>query len=120
MWARVVTLLIGLWLMVAPVVLHYNKIMSNNGHITGPLIVTFSIIALSECTRNVQMFNLPLGAWLLFSPWVLGYVDTAGFASDYIAGVLILLFSLVKYKRKNRFAGGWPTLRKKTDFTRYY
>lgn len=112
MWARVTTLLLGLWLMIAPSLFDYSKRIADNGHIIGPLIITFSTVALWECTRNVRVFNLPLGAWLLFAPWILAYENTTAFASDYTAGVLTLLLSLVKTKRKNRFGGGWAALLK--------
>jgi hypothetical protein len=110
MWARVVTLLLGIWLMIAPALFDYGKQIANNGHIVGPLMITFSIIALSECTRNVRLFILPLGAWLLFAPWILDYENTTAFASDYSVGVAALLLSLVKAKTKNTFDGGWPVL----------
>jgi hypothetical protein len=117
MWARVATLLLGIWLMMAPGLLHFNNIIADNDHIVGPLIVTFSTIAIWECTRNVRMLNLPLGAWLLFSPGILGYVDTAAFASDYTVGVLTILLSLVKQKRKNSFGGGWTAIWKSENIT---
>lgn len=110
MWALVVTSILGLWLMIAPDLLNYSKMIANNNHIVGPLIITFSIISMSECTRNVRMLNLPLGAWLLLGPWILGYENDTAFAIDYSAGVIILLLTFVKQKRKYKFGGGWPAI----------
>jgi hypothetical protein len=110
MWARIMTLLLGVWLMVAPDLFNFGKTISTNGHIIGPLLVTFSIIAMSESTRNVRMLNLPLGAWLLFAPWMFAYDTPAALISDYTVGVLTLILSLVKLKRTKEFGGGWSSL----------
>jgi hypothetical protein len=110
MWARIVTLVLGVWLMSAPGILGFDKSISNNDHIIGPLIISFSVIAMCESTRNVRIFNLPLGAWLLFAPWILGYDSAIAFISDYAVGVLTLLFSLVPLNRKHTFGGGWPAI----------
>jgi hypothetical protein len=110
MWARITTLLLGVWLMSAPGIFDFSKTISNNDHIIGPLIISFSAIAICESTRNVRFFNLPLAAWLLFAPWILGYENNIAFFSDYIVGVSTLLLSLVPQKRKNTFGGGWPAV----------
>lgn len=107
MWARVATMVLGLWLMIAPGILRFPKVIADNGHIVGPLLVTFAAIALSECTRNVRWLNIPLGAWLLFAPWILHYESSVAFVSDYTTGVLTLIFSLAGQKRKHYFSEGW-------------
>jgi hypothetical protein len=110
MWARITTLTLGVWLMSAPGLFGFAKTISNNGHIIGPLIVSFSIISFSECTRNARWLNLPLAMWLLFSPWILAYDNWTAFASDYAVGILILFLSIVKQERKKSFGGGWPVI----------
>jgi len=107
MWARVITIILGLWLMVAPGLLGFSKVIATNGHVVGPLLITFSVIALSECMRNVRWLNVPLAAWLLFAPWILQYGNTVAFVSDYITGVLCLLLTLPGPARKHYFSRGW-------------
>lgn len=101
---------LGIWLMVSPAVFGFSKKIADNAHIIGPLIATFSIIAVWECTRNVRLFNLPLAVWLLAAPWVLNYQNTTATINDCAVAALILLLSRVKIKRKSRFAGGWPAV----------
>ena len=108
MWARIVTAILGVWLMAAPGVWDFGKKISDNNHIVGPLIAAFSIISIFECTRNVRLANIPLGIWLLIAPWLLQYNNTTAVLNDYGVAVLIILLSLVKLKRENRFGGGWP------------
>jgi len=110
MWARITTTILGVWLMMAPDIFGFGKTIANNDHIVGPLLITFSVIAMSESVRNVKMLNLPLAAWLLFAPWILGYENSLAFASDYTVGVLTLVLTLVKQRRRHSFAGGWGVL----------
>ena len=100
----------GIWLMVSPGVLGFGKQISDNAHIAGPVIASFSVIAIWECTRNVRWFNLPIATWLLLAPWVLQYNDATATANDYAVAALIILLSLVKPKRQYRFGGGWPAI----------
>lgn len=108
MWAQITMAILGVWLMAAPDIWNFEKRISDNGHIVGPLIATFSIIAIFECTRNVRLMNIPLGLWLLIAPWILQYNNTTAVLNDYGVAVAIILLSLVKPKRENRFGGGWP------------
>lgn len=100
--------IIGVWFMAVPDVWGLGKTISNNHHIVGPLIVTFSIISIWECTRNVRWLNVPLAAWLLAAPLVLEYESKAGLLNNYAVAGVILLLCLVKPERKSRFGGGWP------------
>jgi hypothetical protein len=110
MWARIATALLGVWLMIAPALLGFGKKISDNDHIVGPLIATFSIIAIFECTRNVKMLNLPLVLWLFLAPWILDYDNDTALFDDYAVALAVLLLSFVKQKRENRFGGGWPAI----------
>ena len=112
MWAHLIAAMLGVWLMAAPDVLAYGlrAAASNNDHIVGPLIVTIGLVAATEATRNVRWANIPLGAWLLLAPWVLGYDNNQALLNDMGVGVAVLLLSLVEGKRKHRFGGGWRSL----------
>ena len=113
MWSQIVMAVMGVWLMVAPGVFGFSKNIADNAHIVGPLIATFSIIAASECTRNVRLFNLPLAVWLLAAPLVLRYDNDAALMNDYVVAIVIIFLFLAKPRRKRRFGGGWPGLWRK-------
>lgn len=110
MWAQVIVIISGVWLMAAPAFFDFDKSISDNAHIVGPLIATFAIVALSECTRNVRFFNLPLAAWLILAPWILQYNNSTALINDYAVAILVAGLSFVRPKRKNRFGGGWPSI----------
>ena len=110
MWAQVIMAILGIWLMTAPGVFGFDKTISDNAHIVGPLIATLSIISLSECTRNARLLNLPLAAWLLVAPLVLGYESDTALMNDYAVAISIIFLLLVKPSRKHKFGGGWPAV----------
>jgi hypothetical protein len=110
MWAQIVMAIMGVWLMTAPGIFGFNKAISDNAHIVGPLIATFSIIAISECTRNVRLFNFPLAVWLLAAPVILRYDNDTALMNDYVVSIIIIFLFLVKPRRKHRFGGGWPAV----------
>lgn len=110
MWAQLINAALGLWLMIAPGIWGFSKKVADNDHIVGPIIATFAITAIFESTRPVRRFNIPAGAWLLAAPWVLEYNQTAATINDMLVGALVIGFSLIKGKIKNKFGGGWPSL----------
>lgn len=96
--------------MAAPQVLNYNGMAADNDHIIGPVVASFAIIALSGCTKAVGKYNIPLGAWLLFAPWVLGYDKEVSVVNDMITGFLIIIFAFFKRTTNNQYGGGWRQL----------
>tara|TARA_Y100000815_G_C13274529_1_gene474406 strand:+ start:440 stop:793 length:354 start_codon:yes stop_codon:yes gene_type:complete len=114
MWAQIINTFIGLWLMVAPKILGYESVSGDNGHIIGPLVITFSVVSYWEATRDVRKSNYALGLWLLLSPWVLNYDQNSAIISDMAAGILLLIFASVQGNIKGRYAGGWSSLFKKS------
>jgi len=110
MWARILNTVLGLWLMVAPGIFEYSGMAANNGHIAGPIIVTFAVIAYWEATRGLRKWNYPIAIWLLAAPWILGYESTIAIISDMSVGVLVFIFASVKGKIEKNYGGGWTSL----------
>ena len=110
MWPRIINSLLGLWLMIAPGILQYSPAAADNGHIAGPVIITFSVVAIWEATRVLRKWNIPVAIWLLVAPWILGYDNTIAIISDMGVGVLVLIFSSIKGKIEKDYGGGWSSL----------
>jgi hypothetical protein len=109
MWALIANILIGLGVMVAPALFNFNEIAANNNHIVGPLVLTFAIVALWEINRNVRFFNIVTGAWLILSPFIIGFTSVAR-TVDIVCGIAIIFLSLIKATVKTRYGGGWRSL----------
>lgn len=111
MWAVILSVIIGLGLMIAPGHFDFNnKIESDNLHITGPLVVTFSVIALWEFNRSLRFFNTAAGLWLVISPFVLPYDSQVATWCSIISGVLLFSLSFVEGKIRHQYGGGWASL----------
>jgi hypothetical protein len=110
MWAQIINTMLGLWLMAAPGILKINGMAADNDHIIGPIVASFSIIALSGCTRAVAKFNIPLGIWLLIAPWFLGYENEIAIFNDMGVGFFVTIFSFFKRRTNQRYGGGWPVV----------
>ena len=110
MWARIVNVALGIWLMASPAVLGYAAPAETNDRIVGPLIATFAIIAISGVTRPLRWVNTVAGAWLLVAPWILAYDATSTIVNNMLVGVVVIACSLVKGTVEDEFGGGWSSL----------
>src|SRR5688500_7976224 len=73
MWARMISAVIGIWLMTAPAVLDYGGAARTTDRIVGPLVASIAVIAVWEVLRPARWAVLPLAAALVIAPWMLGY-----------------------------------------------
>jgi SPW repeat len=110
MWAQILNTALGLWLMAAPGIFRYNGVAADNDHIIGPVVASFSIIALSGCTRTVALYNIPLGIWLLLAPWFLGYESEVATFNDMTVGFFVTAFAFFKRKTVQQYNGGWSAI----------
>lgn len=109
MWAQFINIALGLMVMLAPGLWDYDKSAASNNYIAGPLVITFAIISITDVGRNIRWFNVPVGFWLLISPLVFE-MGEPGIILNMLAGMGIVIFSLIKGKRQSRFGGGWRSL----------
>lgn len=112
MWAQIINAVLGLVVMIVPGIWQFDESASNNNYIVGPFVITFALTAVTDAARNLRWMNIPAGAWLIFSPLILGY-GTPAVTINIFLGILIVLFSLFRGKVENRFGGGWRSLLKK-------
>lgn len=109
MWAQVINILLGLLITISPGTWNFSKIESDQFHVTGPLIISLATIALWEVNRNVRIFNIFTGAWLIVAPFLWSYGQEA-FWISVLTGMLVIGFSFIKGKIKKRYGGGWRSL----------
>ena len=110
MWAAIINVLIGLWVMVAPGLFEFEKTSANNHYIVGPLVITMAIAAIWEVNRSFRYFNLLAGIWLAISAIFLSYESSEEIANSLASGIFLIFFSLVKGEKKHRYGGGWKIL----------
>jgi short-subunit dehydrogenase len=110
MWAAIVNTLIGVWLMIAPDSLGFEKQGADSAHIVGPLVVTAGLISIWEINRSFRYINLLAGLWLIAASLLIHRDDYVSVWNNAGSGVLLVIFSLIKGKIKGNFGGGWRVL----------
>ncbi|HVK16122.1 MAG TPA: SPW repeat protein [Fimbriiglobus sp.] len=114
MYAQLAAFLLGVWLTVTPGALGFSDPARANFHVVGPLVAMFALTAVFQVTRPVRWVNLPLGAWLVVAPWILGYVTGPETAWSVAIGLAVAGLATVRGTVTERFGGGWPALWRKT------
>ena len=87
-WSDSINLLIGAWLFVSVWVLSFASIPAAmwNALILGALVAILAIAALMEWREWEEWTDMLVGAWLVISPWVLGFKSFAS-ASATLEGI---------------------------------
>ena len=99
----------GLALMVAPGALDYDDDVASLFYVIGPLIVSFSVIAIWEVVRGARFFNVPLAAVLVIGAPMLT-LEPLPIATALIAGPASALLSLLPNDTRGSYGGGWRSL----------
>lgn len=91
-----ITMLLGLWLMFAPDVfgVGIEATAASINHVTGALIVVFSVISMAEVVRKVRYVNILLGLVIGIAPWFIPDGTRELFINGAIAGLLVILLSI--------------------------
>lgn len=95
MWARLINIALGVWLMLAPWVLGYDFAIARTNDIwVGILVALAALVALAW--QPARWANTALGAWLIIAPFALGYAAwDAAAINDVVVGAVVLAVSLV-------------------------
>jgi len=91
--------LAGAWFFVSPWV-YGVQAMANawNNWIVGALIVVLAVIHMANpiSARAIGYFNLFLGAWVVASPWIFGYIHmTDRMVNSLCAGAVVFVAAIV-------------------------
>lgn len=97
-WASWLNLIVGIWLLFAPSVLHFTgTVEAGNCILFGILAIVVSVWSLivSPINRVPAWFNLVFGIWMFISAWFLT-AGTGAVWNGVITGVLLFLFGLAR------------------------
>lgn len=108
MWAQILSILAGLFIMITPNLFDYDKALSNQNFITGPLIITFAITAIWEVNRNARWLNILVAAWLIIFTVIYGNGQVI--YPNIISASIVIILAIIKRKGKGMYGGGWRSL----------
>lgn len=106
-WYLLGAMALGFWMMLSPTVFGTSGLLADSSHLVGALVVSFSVIATGEPARPLRFVNIPLGAWVIVAPWLLG-APMAATVSGGIVGVLLILVSIPRGTIRDEYGGWWP------------
>lgn len=110
--ARIIAVLTGVWLMFAPAVLDYTGAAETNDRIIGPIAGSFAFVACWDVLVAMRWPTVPLGAWLVVAPLLLGYADAGAWISSMVSGAVFVVTGLRGREGDDeRFGGGWRSVR---------
>lgn len=91
-WKDVANLVLGIWLVLSPWILAYaaEPTAAWNAYVLGVIIAVAAVAALIAFHEWEEWVNAVFGAWLIVSPWVLGFSAlTAAVGNQVVVGVLV-------------------------------
>jgi hypothetical protein len=98
-----VNLFLGIWAVITPWLIGNHPaagVVADYG-ITGILIAFFACAGLIAFRPWQEGINIVLGAWLLVSPWILGFTANSSLRwSAVLIGVLVIICSALSLLRK--------------------
>jgi hypothetical protein len=94
MFARWLTVVVGLWLVLAPLVLGHVDLQARSTEVWVGLAVAITAVV-AMAVRGFRFITTGLGAWLAMAPFVLAYRSGTAIAHDVLVGLLLIALSLV-------------------------
>jgi hypothetical protein len=109
-WQDPVNLVIGLWMIAAPWVLAYQAETRPmwNSVVVGVLVAAAAVYAMYQVFAWEEWTNVVLGAWLVVSPWLLGYSGLyAAMLNAVVAGAIVLVLAFWALSTDKDIGGWW-------------
>jgi hypothetical protein len=117
-WQDPVNALLGAWLILSPWAIGFadQQVAMANFVAVGALLVAAALGAIFVPQAWEEWVEVALGVWLVASPWVLGFADTAlAMQNAVLAGLMVTILALWVLATDKEFGGLWSDL---TDSTR--
>ena len=114
MWAQVINVLLGVWLMVSPYVLHFDAAPYTVAHVTGPVVIAIAVLACRDVTRIFRLLNLAPALWLMLAPWFLHFQPGVPLANQVLTAIAITICAAIPGAARQQTGGGWLALLART------
>lgn len=109
-WQDPVNLVLGVWLAVSPWALSHQTEMTPtwNAVIVGALIAALALFEFFKLMAWEEWASVALGAWLVVSPWILGFVGlTAAQWNAVLVGAAVAVLALWVLGTDKSIGGWW-------------
>lgn len=106
---NMLNMILGFWITILPMLIGYGfnsnavNVVSWNFTLTGIAVIVLSFLSLRYVRAWSEWLSLAAGAWLMLSPWLLGYVNNTGLLlNSLILGFIIMACSAQLIPRAER------------------
>lgn len=110
LWAQIISLLLGVWLLIAPDALGYGDPARTVERAIAPVVIVVAAVALRQVTRPVRRLNALTGLALLLAPWVFAYASIPAIVNSILAGMALLGLAFAGNGAQDEWNGGWSSL----------
>lgn len=110
MIARLVAVVVGIWLMVSPAVLDYGDPAQANDRIVGPIAGGIAFVAIWDVLRPLRWAVLPFGIWQVVVPLLLTYDEPVMWVNSIVTGLVLAATVPFGAIDPDDFGGGWSTV----------
>ena len=101
---------LGVWLMVSPDILHLTGAPVTVARVTGPVVIFLGLLALRDVTRIFRFLLFVPSLWLLLAPWFLHYPPGVALANEQLTGMAIAVVAAFPGRVRQSTGGGWIAL----------
>ena len=109
-WTLVATVGVGILLMSSPLIAGSTGTLYFSDHIAGCLAITIAVTAFAEVARAARFLNIPLGLWVMASPFLLTGSSALATVLSIAAGLALVALSLPRGTLSGEHYGGWDRM----------
>ncbi|NMG46208.1 hypothetical protein GPA22_21030 [Aromatoleum toluvorans] len=109
-WQDPVNLILGVWLGVSPWAFSYamEAAPTWNAVMAGALIAALALFELIKVAAWEEWASVAIGAWLVASPWILGFAGvTAAMGNAVLVGLVVAVLALWALGTDKSIGGWW-------------
>lgn len=106
MWLQLCAIVLGVWLMISPGIVHAPSGIATVWRIAGPLAIWVGVLALRSVTRPFRALHFVSGLLLVIAPWELPGPDSLKGISALI-GCALFFIGTLRGPISQRVDGGW-------------
>jgi hypothetical protein len=93
MWARVIELMLGLWLVISPFI--FAHAAATHHVICGTAVVTFALLSFRYSFRYAHLGIGLVALWLIAAGYVTGHPAPPSSQNYILVGLLLLMFAII-------------------------
>lgn len=113
MWVQACNVLLGIWLIFSPAILHFNDAPNapeTMARAIAPIVIWLGLVSLRDVTRIFRWLQFLPAAWLLLCPWFLHYAPGVPLANQELVAMAIVVVAAIPGPIHKRTGGGWLSL----------